>query len=185
MSGPSREAAQKPADQASGPPAGAAAADPTMEDILASIRRILNEEGTADQPAERREEVLVLDDSMMVGDPKPAAALVAREPLVGPPPGAAPQAGHEEQVLPPDQPGGARLVAPEAAAAAAAAVGGLVKRLASERRTGVYHGGPTIEDLVREELRPLLKSWLDANLPALVERVVRAEIERVLGRTAG
>jgi cell pole-organizing protein PopZ len=37
----------------------------------------------------------------------------------------------------------------------------------------------TIEELVREMLRPMLKSWLDDNLPGLVERLVRAEIERV------
>jgi cell pole-organizing protein PopZ len=37
----------------------------------------------------------------------------------------------------------------------------------------------TLEDLVREMLRPMLKSWLDDNLPGLVERIVRAEIERV------
>ena len=37
----------------------------------------------------------------------------------------------------------------------------------------------TLEDLVQEMLRPLLKSWLDDNLPRLVERLVRAEIERV------
>ena len=35
---------------------------------------------------------------------------------------------------------------------------------------------------MREEMRPLLKSWLDANLPPLVERLVRVEIERVVGR---
>ena len=39
--------------------------------------------------------------------------------------------------------------------------------------------GRTIEDLVRDMLRPMLKSWLDDNLPGLVERLVRAEIERV------
>jgi uncharacterized protein len=37
----------------------------------------------------------------------------------------------------------------------------------------------TLEDLVKEMLRPLLKTWLDDNLPGLVERIVRAEIERV------
>lgn len=37
----------------------------------------------------------------------------------------------------------------------------------------------TLEDLVREMLRPMLKSWLDNNLPGMVERIVRAEIERV------
>jgi hypothetical protein len=37
----------------------------------------------------------------------------------------------------------------------------------------------TLEDLVKEMLRPMLKSWLDDNLPGLVERIVKAEIERV------
>jgi cell pole-organizing protein PopZ len=39
--------------------------------------------------------------------------------------------------------------------------------------------GRTIEDLVRDMMRPMLKTWLDDNLPGLVERLVRAEIERV------
>jgi cell pole-organizing protein PopZ len=38
---------------------------------------------------------------------------------------------------------------------------------------------PTLEDVVRETLRPMLKSWLDENFPAVVERMVQAEIERV------
>jgi cell pole-organizing protein PopZ len=46
----------------------------------------------------------------------------------------------------------------------------------------VHRGGPTLEDIVREEMRPLLKAWLDSNLPPLVERLVRAEIERLVGR---
>src|SRR5262249_51232122 len=37
----------------------------------------------------------------------------------------------------------------------------------------------TLDDLVREMLRPMLKAWLDDNLPNMVERLVRAEIERV------
>jgi cell pole-organizing protein PopZ len=37
----------------------------------------------------------------------------------------------------------------------------------------------TLEDLVRNMLRPMLKSWRDGNLPGLVERIVKAEIERV------
>jgi len=40
-------------------------------------------------------------------------------------------------------------------------------------------GGITLEQMIREELRPLLKAWLDANLPPLVERLVKAELERV------
>ena len=38
---------------------------------------------------------------------------------------------------------------------------------------------PTLEDVVRETLRPMLTSWLDEHLPSLVERMVQAEIERV------
>jgi uncharacterized protein len=46
-------------------------------------------------------------------------------------------------------------------------------------QTVLVQNARTLEDLVREMLRPLLKSWLDDNLPSLVERLVRAEIERV------
>ena len=42
----------------------------------------------------------------------------------------------------------------------------------------------TLEDLVKDMLRPMLKAWLDDNLPPLVERLVRAEIERVARRRA-
>jgi Protein of unknown function (DUF2497) len=41
------------------------------------------------------------------------------------------------------------------------------------------HGGRTVERLVTELIRPMLKTWLDDNLPALAERLVRAESERV------
>ena len=46
-------------------------------------------------------------------------------------------------------------------------------------QTVLVQNARTLEDLVREMLRPMLKSWLDENLPGLVERLVRAEIERV------
>jgi hypothetical protein len=46
-------------------------------------------------------------------------------------------------------------------------------------QTVLVHNAKTLEDLVKEMLRPMLKSWLDDNLPNLVERLVRAEIERV------
>jgi cell pole-organizing protein PopZ len=45
--------------------------------------------------------------------------------------------------------------------------------------TVLNNNARTLEDLVREMLRPMLKSWLDDNLPGLVERIVKAEIERV------
>ncbi len=46
-------------------------------------------------------------------------------------------------------------------------------------QTVLVQNARTLEDLVREMLRPMLKSWLDDNLPGVVERLVRAEIERV------
>ncbi|HEX7790422.1 MAG TPA: DUF2497 domain-containing protein, partial [Afipia sp.] len=45
--------------------------------------------------------------------------------------------------------------------------------------TVLSNNARTLEDLVKEMLRPMLKSWLDDNLPNLVERIVKAEIERV------
>ena len=45
--------------------------------------------------------------------------------------------------------------------------------------TVIGQNARTLEDLVREMLRPMLKSWLDDNLPSMVERIVKAEIERV------
>ena len=57
-----------------------------------------------------------------------------------------------------------------------AAVGQAFDRLA---HTVLSSNARTLEDLVREMLRPMLKNWLDDNLPTMVERLVRAEIERV------
>jgi cell pole-organizing protein PopZ len=61
-------------------------------------------------------------------------------------------------------------------AATSAAVDSAFNTLA---QTVLVQNGRTLEDLVREMLRPMLKAWLDDNLPSLVERLVRAEIERV------
>ena len=152
-----------------------------MEDILASIRRILSED-EAPAPADphpapahsTQEAVLQLDESMMVA-PAEHAAL---EPQPVPP---AAVEHMTEPAAPIAMPG--PLLAPEAAQAATDSVGTLLRRLVADReQVAVHRGGPTIEDMVREELRPLLKAWLDANLPALVERHVRVEIERVVGR---
>lgn len=60
--------------------------------------------------------------------------------------------------------------------ATAAAVDSAFNSLA---HTVLGNNARTLEDLVKEMLRPLLKAWLDDNLPGLVERIVRAEIERV------
>ena len=49
-------------------------------------------------------------------------------------------------------------------------------------QTVLVENARTLEDLVREMLQPMLRSWLDDNLPTLVERLVLVEIERIAGR---
>ncbi len=186
-------------------------ADPSMDDILASIRRILNEdEAKAPAPVDTGDDdMFLLDPSMIVSEPTdhdapqiapPVEAGAQPLPLIAQPvpEPVIPQADRTQPGMPEpgipapavpspgpvslSQPAG--LVAPAAAAAAASSVGALLRTLATERSTAVHRGGPTIEDLVRDEMRPLLKEWLDTHLPSMVERLVRAEIERVVSRTA-
>ncbi len=161
--------------------------DPSMEDILASIRRILNEE---DAPQTDADNVLQLDASMLV-EALPGAS---EEPDAPPEPDAEPaEMTADAAASPPPTPTPKPEPVPAIALSAAStqdvadatseSVGALLRRLVTEReRVAVHRGGPTIEDMVREEIRPLLQAWLDANLPALVERQVRVEIERVVGR---
>ncbi len=154
-----------------------------MEDILASIRRILNDDDeTASAPTEANpaEDVFELDQSMIIDEhPEPdhipaPTATEAHEPPPTPHSFEPPHEVHEEVEEEP-------LVAPATAAAASASMGALV-RVLGQRHTQVYRGGPTLEDMVRDEIRPLVKNWLDENLAPMVERLVRAEIERVTSR---
>jgi uncharacterized protein len=48
-------------------------------------------------------------------------------------------------------------------------------------QTVLVENGRTLQDLVREMLRPMLKAWLDDNLPTLVERLVLAELDQITG----
>ncbi len=169
-----------------------------MEDILASIRRILNEDETPapGQPAPEAaaaepaatpppsqphdpavDEVLVLDESMLVPEPEP-------EPPEKPKPAPVEASPPAEPVPIPVSPAPVGLMTAATETAAANSVGSLLRTLTAGRATQVHRGGPTIEDLVREEVRPLLSAWLDTHLPPMVERLVRAEIERVMGRAA-
>jgi len=66
----------------------------------------------------------------------------------------------------------AQLISSETSAAVDSAFNTLAQ-------TVLVQNARTLEDLVREMLRPMLKTWLDDNLPSMVERLVRAEIERV------
>ena len=166
------------------PPAGGQ--DQSMDDILASIRRILNEDeaqgaaSAGQTPAAG--EPLELTEAMMVQPGPSAEPAPAAKPPITPPvtPLAAEAPAPAALVALP--PGADALLAPAVAAATTQAIGQLLRAVAAERAAPVHRGGPSIEDVVREELRPLLKSWLDQHLPPIVERLVRAEIERVVGR---
>ncbi|MBP1180231.1 PopZ family protein [Methylobacterium sp. PvR107] len=170
--------------------------EPSMEEILASIRRIIADD-QATKPAEvapapEPDDVLdlaevaepVVRPRAVAPEPEPAMIdfdaidfdePVAMEPEPIPEPPAPPPPS------PPPQPvfQAARpepeletLVSP----ATDASVSGAFNLLA---HTVLTQNARTLEDLVKEMLRPMLKSWLDDNLPAVVERLVRAEIERV------
>ncbi len=180
------------------PPAGGQ--DQSMDDILASIRRILNEDEAAAEAAVAADpaepEAPVAEEPEYSPPPRAPEPEFAPPPIAPPPPVArfAPEPldlTSDMLVTPSNQVASAPrmgmddvsgLIAPAAAAAAAASVGSLLRAVSSERGSQVYRGGPSIEDVVREEIRPILKDWLDHHLPPLVERLVRAEIERVVNR---
>jgi cell pole-organizing protein PopZ len=178
--------------------------EPSMEEILASIRRIISEEGdskpaaappaperrappaqarpSAPAPAQRR------SDDDVIELTQPAAQPAAKAPPE-PPPSQAPTAyrvGYqlEPQRRPSPSTGDDELMsagpASAASAAFAAVAGGGTEPGLPPLPMG--EGGRTLEELVRETLRPLLKAWLDQNLPPLVERMVRVEIERLSRR---
>lgn len=173
------------------PPAAAATnagePDPSMDDILASIRRILSEDEQANpQPPNSTnpvrpatDDVLDLDDTMLVAEPAP-------EPVRHRPP----DDDHREDtgVMQDIETPTAGLIAPEAQTATANAMGSLRRtieaRASAASAPTLRSGGPTLEEVVRDELRPMLKNWLDANLPTMVERLVAAEIERLVARSA-
>ncbi|UPG71560.1 DUF2497 domain-containing protein [Roseomonas gilardii subsp. gilardii] len=207
---------------------GPAGQDPNMEDILASIRRILNEdEPTASAPiAPAAAAMPGAGTATLAPRPAPApataGALPGSTPLTSSPaphrggeseeapapapatePAAEPLTLTEAMMVAPEAPPEAplgpppvapspdampaqhgSLLAPSTAAAAAAALSELARAVAAEQKSVITRNGPSIEDVVREEIRPLVKNWLDAHLPGMVERMVRAEIERVLGRPA-
>ena len=78
---------------------------------------------------------------------------------------------------------GQHLVSDAAAEASGASISQLAHAVARERAVALGNQGITLEQLVREICTPLLKQWLDSNLPYMVERIVKQEIERIANRS--
>ena len=174
-----------------------------MEEILASIRRIISEDEPAAEaaPAEEHapaaapepehEDVLELTQPL----PEPAPVLETHGDLDvhAPPPVAAfdrepePEPAHEPEPVRAFEPEPAprpyvapaeddSLVSGHIADAASSAFSHLSQSVAMPK------DGRTLEDVVRELLRPLLKAWLDENLPSIVQATVAEEVERISRR---
>ena len=198
------------------------AQEPTMEEILASIRRIISEDdapaegapaAAAPEPepeeevspammdvaSEEQEPVASDDDVLELTDTYEAPAAESIGDLDVSPAEVDPfpvEAVSESVFAPePEHPadttslgaptGYDTLVGDSAAASAASAFAGLASSMKKSEPVEEFTPvGPTLDELTRSLLRPMLKAWLDANLPAIVEAQVRKEVERI-ARSAG
>ncbi|MDB5717146.1 MAG: hypothetical protein JWM38_573 [Sphingomonas bacterium] len=157
--------------------------EPSMEDILASIKRIIAEDGAvALNPARFRPPPKTR--SQPQADPAPPHADAPPEPAEA-------SIGNDQDAASDDEDAVLELTDPVAdpppvlvsdhAAIASrhslAALSAMVIKPESEGSSG-----NTLEALVREMLRPMLKDWLDARLPELVEGLVAREIARITGK---
>jgi len=174
--------------------------EPSMEEILASIRSIIaDDREPAAAPAPKvgasagpqivytnnaapsaRSVAAAPETAEAAPPPSPSpapAAVAAPSPQVwekpaSPPPAAAPPAAaapEPDEAAPADE-------EPFASVETEAAVAASFQALST---TVALQSTAMIESLTRDMLRPMLKSWLDDNLPSIVERLVRAEIQRV------
>lgn len=156
--------------------------EPSMEEILASIRRIIAEEGSDEPEAEPAVEAAAVDDGVFdltdVVEDIPEGAAARAEPESEP----APQAEAPDE---PDEPATVtesfeRLVTGMAAAETSSQFSTLARAAQPDPLKGL-RGGRTVEENCIDLLKPMLKEWLDANLPGVVERLVEREI-RYLSR---
>ena len=173
-------------------------AEPTMEEILASIRRIISEDEPAPEASTAAESATPPHgDEHDIGDDDDILELTERveAPEEAPyDPGPSETSGDLDiyerpaprRSDPPiaadieadfgDLPEEEALVSAPIAASASSAFDQLARTIAMPGE------GRTLEDVVRELLRPMLKDWLDAHLPGIVETAVEAEVERISRR---
>jgi hypothetical protein len=187
---PTKPAAEKPAPPPAAKPAApppapppAASADPNSQDDIDALLAGLDAATPAPEvrAPEPEPDVLELTDEMAMDPtpPPPPPSFRKVEPrddlefAETPPPRPTPMPSFapvdfDAPPLPPQQP----ILAQSTVSAVESAFNSLAHTVLSSNAR-------TLEDLVKEMLRPMLKSWLDDNLPGLVERIVKAEIERV------
>jgi len=168
--------------------------EPTMEEILASIRRIISEDEPQGESAPAAEAPPPQTEPEVVAEAEADEVLELTNPLPEPEPEPEPLVethGDIEAVAPPapepepepapvfaaaapldDEP----LVSDPTADETASAFGQLTRSIAMPK------AGRTLEDVVRELLNPLLKAWLDEHLPTIVQAKVEEEVERIARR---
>jgi cell pole-organizing protein PopZ len=170
--------------------------DPSTEEIIASISRVIGADGGEREPllpaAAAPDDVLELTEALdrdggvrRIEPRAGASGSAAPQPGVATPGPAqtepeAPRADAGDRA----EPGRDRILSETASQAAAAAfsrLGELPSGRAAADELPVGGASLTLEDIVRDTLRPLLQAWLDNHLPGMVERLVRDEIARVAG----
>jgi uncharacterized protein len=161
--------------------------EPSMDEILQKIQRIIAEDEKPESaPAPtppRSAEILTLTEAVGEGGTVRRLTPVeaSPEPAVEQPP--PPPERRIEAVAsapqPPPHPPGERLIS-DAAATAFAQLAAIQRdrRRAEEFPMGLQ--ARTLEDLIRELLRPMLQGWLDQKMPDIIERLVKAELTRAL-----
>jgi cell pole-organizing protein PopZ len=155
--------------------------EPSMEDILASIKRIIAEDGATALNAPRGKAALRDEPaSPAVGSPEEAEAEAVAPSPEHP---AAPETPPLELNEPVAPPAAATLVSPNAAQASRQSLATLSAMVIRPDPEAESPPGNTLEAMVRELLRPMLKDWLDAKLPELVEALVSREIARITGKS--
>jgi len=174
--------------------------EPSMEEILASIRRIIADEKdpnaaqAVEETPEPKEDVLeltqIVQDDGTIADVRDLAP-VAPEPVPEPLPD--PFAFMTPEPAPPPPPPMEKMEADTllsniAASAAMSSLTSLANTVEIEKKASLHgvtllgNSGRTLEDIVVELMRPLLKEWLDQHLPVIVECLVQKEVERIARR---
>lgn len=160
--------------------------DQSMEEILQSIRRIIaEEEDQVGAPAQAAP--AASDDILELIDPADAPAsgdVLGDIGLAIEKPVSVPEVKAADPV--PPQPKEESLISDQTAESSANTLKQLMESIPKPERPlspfPEFRSGETIEALVLEALRPLLKEWLDANLTVLVERLVEREIKKIIPR---